>query len=114
MDPTHAHDITRYGAVGDGVTLNTKSIQTALDAVGPGGIVLVPPGTFLTGTIFLRSNTVLELMPGATMLGSPRLVDYIRVSTGIVGDRTGYHLVVAENVHNIVIRGQGTIDGNGP
>jgi polygalacturonase len=114
MDPTHAHDITRYGAVGDGVTLNTKAIQTALDAVGPGGIVLVPPGTFLTGTIFLRSNTVLELMPGATLLGSPRLEDYIRVSTGIVGDRTGYHLVVAENVHNIVIRGQGTIDGNGP
>jgi hypothetical protein len=108
------HNITAYGAIGDGKTLNTAAIQKALDAVGDGGVVIVPPGTFLTGTIFLRSNTVLELLPGATLLGSPRLEDYTRLTTGIAGDRTGYHLVVADGVRNVTIRGQGTIDGNGP
>jgi hypothetical protein len=114
MTSSCIHDITAFGAVGDGTTLNTQAIQQALDAVGNGGIVQVPPGTFLTGTIFLRSNTVLELLPGATLLGSPRLADYTRLKTGIIGDRTGFHLVVADGVQNVTIRGQGTIDGNGP
>lgn len=110
----HTHDITSFGAKGDGTTLNTRAIQDALDRAEGGGVVVVPPGTFLTGTIFLRSNTVLELLPGATLLGSPRLADYTRLTRGVVGDRTGYHLVVAQDVHNVTIRGQGTIDGNGP
>lgn len=109
MTQSSCHDITAYGAIGDGKTLNTAAIQKSLDAVGDGGVVIVPPGTFLTGTIFLRSNTVLELLPGATLLGSPRLEDYTRLTTGIVGDRTGYHLVVADGVRNVTIRGQGPL-----
>jgi len=114
MSVSYQHDIVNYGAVGDGVTLNTRAIQKALDTAEGGGIVVVPPGCYRTGTIFLRSDTVLELMPGATLLGSPRLEDYVRFTKGVTGDRTGYHLVVADGVHNVTIRGQGTIDGNGP
>jgi hypothetical protein len=114
MSTPCTHDITTHGAVGDGTTLNTRAIQGALDAASGGGVVLVPPGKFMTGTVFLRSNTVLELMPGATLLGSPRLSDYVRLTRGVIGDRTGYHLIVADGVQNVTIRGQGTIDGNGP
>jgi hypothetical protein len=110
----HQHDIARYGAVGDGSVLDTKAIQRALDAAEGGGVVTVPPGRYVTGTIFLRSGTVLDLMPGATIVGSPRLQDYVRLTRGVTGDRTGYHLLVADGVHNVTIRGHGTIDGSGP
>ncbi len=109
-------NVTKFGAMGDGTTLNTSAIQAALDAASSngGGVVCVPPGTFLTGTIFLRSNTVLDLQPGATLLGSSRLSDYPRMKTGFLGDRTGHHLIVADGAQNVIIRGSGTIDGNGP
>lgn len=55
-------DIRDHGALGDGVTLSTASIQQAVDAAAvAGGTVLVPPGTWLTGTLVLKSNVVLEL-----------------------------------------------------
>jgi polygalacturonase len=74
-----SHCVTARGAVGDGRTLNTRSLQTAIDAAtaaGGGGHVVVPPGVFMTGTLHLRSNLHLELAPGAVLLGSPRIEDY--------------------------------------
>jgi hypothetical protein len=107
--------VTDFGAVGDGTTLNTRAIQAALDAAAvKGGEVVVPPGTFLTGTIFLRSHTTLNLLHGATLLGSPRLEDYTAVRWGHHMDRTPWHLVMADNVEDITIKGPGRIDGNGP
>jgi hypothetical protein len=109
-------DITDFGAVGDGKTLNTSAIQQALDQIGQagGGTVFVPPGTWLTGTIELRSGTTLELHPAARLLGSPNLEDYREVSWGQHIDRTPWHLVAAFDAHDITITGGGTIDGNGP
>lgn len=51
-------DITKFGAIGDAKTLNTKSIQNAVDACNKngGGTVLIPTGIFMTGTIYLKSN----------------------------------------------------------
>jgi hypothetical protein len=107
--------VTDFGAVADGRTLNTDAIQAALDAAGEGGgVVTVPPGVYLTGTVFLPSNITLELLPGATLLGSPNLDDYVEMTWGARGDRVPWHLIVAQDVHNVTICGQGTIDGNGP
>ena len=52
------HDITEYGAVGDGVTLNTQAIQKAIDACANkgGGTVYFPAGRYLSGTIYLKDN----------------------------------------------------------
>jgi len=113
---TGIHDITDFGAVGDGVTLNTAAIQAALDAAGEtrGGTVFVPPGTFRTGTIFLRSGVTLELHPAGRILGSPNLTDYTEKSWGQHIDRTPWHLLVAQDLHDITMAGGGTIDGNGP
>jgi hypothetical protein len=110
----YVFDITHFGAKGDGETLNTKAIQAALDAAGvAGGEVVVPRGSFLTGTVFLRNHTTLNLLHGARILGSPRLSDYIPVRWGHHMDRTPWHLVVADDVEDVTIKGQGEIDGNG-
>ena len=112
----HRWNVADFGAVGDGKTLNTQPIQRALDEAGKegGGTVLVPPGTFLTGTVFLRSGVTLDLHPAARVLGSPDLKDYASKAWGQHIDRTPWHLLVAAGVHDITIRGGGTIDGNGP
>ena len=118
-----AYDVRTYGAKGDGRTLDTRSIQRAIQnahAAG-GGRVLFPPGTYVSGTIELLSNVTLELEAGSVLLGSSNLADYGSISqygfaheygknsTG-EGERVG--IIVARNVENIAIVGQGAIDGN--
>ena len=68
MDTT----ITAYGAVADGRTINTQFIQKAIDdvAASGGGRVVVPPGNFMTGTLFLKSGVDLHVSLGAALLGS--------------------------------------------
>ncbi len=65
------YDIREFGVVGDGEALDTAAIQQAIAAchAAGGGTVLVPPGTWLTGTIYLRSRVNLHLSSGATLLG---------------------------------------------
>ncbi len=111
-----AYDITQFGAVGDGSTLNTDSIQKAIDhaAEQGGGIVFVPRGVFLSGTLFLKSGITLEIHPAGRILGSPNLEDYVALDWGQHIDRSPWHLIVANGIHNIKICGGGTIDGNGP
>ena len=72
------YNIIAYGAVADGVTLNTLSIQSAIDdcAIHGGGRVTVPSGVFKTGTIMLKDHVELHLMPGAVLLGSECMEDY--------------------------------------
>jgi polygalacturonase len=69
----HIFDIRDQGAVADGKTLCTAAIQKAIDqcAAGGGGTVYFPPGTWLSGTIELRSNVALKLEAGCRLLGSP-------------------------------------------
>lgn len=101
------YDITAYGARGDGRTLNTTSIQKAIDAAAAagGGTVLVPAGYFVTGQIFLRSNVEFHLADDAVILGSINRLDYNM--KGI------FALISAENIQNISITGKGIIDGQG-
>jgi len=110
------YNILSYGAKGDSVTLNTKAIQNAIDdaTIAGGGIVLVPPGKYVTGTIFLKDNVILEIMAGATLFGSANIQDYTEMSWGHNKDRQPYHLIMAYQVENVEIRGGGLIDGNGP
>ncbi len=109
------NNVRDFGAVGDGVTKDTVAIQRAIDA---GGIVFFPPGTYLTGTIYLKSHGGLDLAPGAVLLGSPDKEDYnaddfCPQNRVFVKEKvSGAHLVVAVEQENITIRGGGRIDGN--
>lgn len=107
--------ITDYGAVGNGRTMNTVAINTAIHACrrAGGGTVRVPPGVYMTGPVWLQSGVTLYLEAGAVILGSPRLEDY-RVEQDIWGPGWGRAgLISARDAENVAIIGRGTIDGNG-
>ena len=78
MTAPPAIDPREFGAVGDGQTLNTAAFNAAVAAAASRGhgVVAVPPGRFLTGTIYLRSGVELHLSAGAVIVGSSRLEDY--------------------------------------
>ena len=111
------YDVRRFGAVGDGVTLGTEAIQRAIDAVsraGGGRLVFPSPGTYLTGSIVLKDNVILEIPVGATLLGSRQYGDY-REDTGVCAYPEGVDrcLIYAKGARNIGLTGRGTISGNG-
>jgi len=113
-------DVTSYGAVGDGTTLNTRAIQAAIDAATPGATVRIPAGTFKTGAIWLKGNLTLAIAQGGTLLGSENADDYqwgfrlFRYSTDV-----RFHALINAQTYtpgalkNIRIVGPGTINGNG-
>lgn len=114
-------DVRTYGAKGDGTAKDTGAIQKAIDAAEAqgGGVVLIPAGRYLSGTIHLKSNTTLYLSPGAVILASPDNSDFDPYETlpfQSVSDKetTYFHyaLIAADGVHDIAIEGKGVIDGN--
>ena len=109
-------NIRDYGAVGDGICLDTKAIQAAIDA---GGMIYLPSGTYRTGTLYLKSNGGLHLAPGAVLVASHDRQDY-NADDYCPQNRvfreekvTGAHLMTAVGQENITIEGHGTIDGQG-
>jgi polygalacturonase len=111
------YNIMTFGAVADGKTICTDAIQSAIDkSAENGGKVIIPAGNFITGTLFLRNNTTLVIEKNARLSGSTQLDDYPRVKVGFrfYGDTwTNQSLIIAHNVNNITIEGEGTIDGQG-
>ncbi|HEX5653312.1 MAG TPA: glycosyl hydrolase family 28 protein [Chitinophagaceae bacterium] len=110
-------DITKYGAVGDGKTLNTVAIQSTIDACykNGGGKVIFPEGIYLSGTIELKDNVTLHLKKGARLLGTTDLEQYRNLDpfTEGLGIDVGWALLVAVDAKNIGIEGEGAIDGQG-
>ncbi|MDP4644515.1 MAG: glycoside hydrolase family 28 protein, partial [Opitutales bacterium] len=107
-------DVTDFGSVGDGVTLNTKALQSAIDACPKGGVVYVPPGQYVTGTLWLKSNMELRIAEGAELLGSTNIDDYSRDNQGAIeAPAFDECLIYAENAKNVSITGGGVIDGRG-
>lgn len=113
-------DVRKLGAVGDGTVKDTLQIQKAVDAAhaAGGGTVLFSPGTYLSGTIFLKSNVKLQLEKGATLKASADKEDYCSADSfeqnydSQYDNMSGGHLIVAANCENVAIAGPGVIDGN--
>ena len=110
-------NITKFGAIGDGITLNSQAIQKAIDEChkSGGGKVIFPTGRFLSGTIVLKDNVTLHLQKDAVLLGSIHLKDYKNLDpfTEGLGIDVGWALLVAVDAKNIGIEGEGAIDGQG-
>src|SRR5438552_13996832 len=113
----HAVSVLDFGAVGDGRTLCTAGIQAAINACATagGGKVFVPPGKYLTGPIFLKSNLEFEVFAGATLLGSTNFADYPTIPGRWEGlERTVYaSMITGIDLDNVAITGQGSLDGQG-
>ena len=109
--------IADFGAVGDGLTSNTKAFSDAVNNVSEkgGGKVIVPRGLWLTGPIQLKSNINLHLEDGALIRFSRDFDEYPLVDTSFEGLNTVRCMspIYAKNVENIAITGKGTIDGSG-
>jgi hypothetical protein len=110
-------NILDFGAIGDGQTLNTVPIQKAIDACHGqgGGMVIVPAGNFVTGTILLKDNVTLYLDQKATLLGSLNPGDYRNVDPfkDGLGAEVGFAMVAAVDAKNVGIAGNGVINGRG-
>jgi hypothetical protein len=103
-----AINVREAGALGNGATLDTPAIQRAIDRLHAqgGGTLRFPEGTYLSGSLELKSKVTLHFDEGATLLGSAKLTDY----------RRGHWpaLVMATGQHDIGLTGPGTLNGNSP
>ena len=102
--------VSDFGAKADGVTLNSASIQAAIDfaSANGGGRVVFTPGNWVTGTVYLKDGVTLHLEKGATLLGSTNPWDYTK--DPYVGWTS---MIFSIKQKNIGITGGGTIDGRG-
>ena len=111
-------DPRKYGARGDGRSSDTQAIQNAINdcTQSGGGTVRLGPGTYVTGTITIKSNVTLELQAGAKILASNNYDDFLMPPEGVAAlkGQQGKHLIFAVSSQNVALIGPGTIDGNSP
>ncbi len=114
--PTRHVSVREFGAVGDGVHKDTAAIQQAVDAAAGGGVVEFPAGTYLSGTIVMKSGVTLHLDFGATLLGSIDQADYPVLECPYRSYTDKYvrqALLWGYGLHDIALTGHGIIDGQG-
>ncbi len=111
------YNLADYGVVNDSTLLQTEKIQAVIDraAQNGGGVIVVPKGTYLTGSLFFKPRTHLHLEEEATLKGSDDISHFAIVDTRIEGQSLKYFaaLINADRVDGFTISGKGTIDGNG-
>ena len=109
--------ITDYKVIPNSDLIQTKEIQSVIDlcAEKGGGVIVIPKGTFLSGSLFFKNKTNLLIEEGGELKGSDRIRDFQIVETRIEGLTMNYFsaLVNADNVDGFTITGPGTINGNG-
>jgi polygalacturonase len=109
--------VNDYGAVSDTQTINTKAIQKAIDACAAkgGGIVTFKPGTYVSGSIFIKSKVVLQIDKGVLILGSQNFDDYPDINTRIAGLEMVWPaaLINLIDVKNAALTGKGIVNARG-
>ena len=109
--------ITDYGVINDSAVIQTETIQAIIDKAheNGGGVIIIPKGTFLTGSLFFKQGTHLHLEENAMIKGSDDISDFQLLSTRIEGQTVKYFaaLVNADSLDGFNISGKGIINGNG-
>lgn len=109
--------ITEHGVKQNPDIIQTEAIQAVIDkaAAAGGGVIVIPQGTFLSGSLFFKQGTHLQLLEGATLRGSDRIANFKILETRMEGQTLNYFsaLVNADGLKGFTISGPGTIDGNG-
>lgn len=107
-----------FGARADGATMDTRPIQAAIDAAARAGVgnrVVLSGGTYLSGSVFVKSGVTLYIAKGATLRGSQDIADYPVMPTRIAGIEMRWPAALVNIVesHHAAIEGEGAIDGDG-
>ena len=109
--------ITEYGVKNDSTIVQTEAIQKVIDlaASNGGGVIVIPRGTYLSGSLFFKQGTHLYVEEGGTLKGSDRIANFKILETRIEGQTCKYFsaLVNADGIDRFVIAGKGTINGDG-
>ncbi len=115
--PNNTASVTDFGAVGDGLTLNTDAFRRAIEAVSSkgGGTVVIPRGSWLTGPILLKSNIRMHADEGALIVFSPDKSLYPLIETSFEGYNTVRCIspIYGKDLENIAFTGKGIWDGSG-
>jgi polygalacturonase len=113
------YNVSDFGAVNDGKTINTAAIQKAINQCtkdGGGTVLFTGGGKYMSGTIYLKDNVTLRIDNGTTLLGSNNYSDYT-TDTHKNMYKNESHMdrcfIFARDAKSIAIEGNGTIDGNG-
>lgn len=111
------YSITDYGVANDSTVVQTKKIQGVIDlaARNGGGVIVIPKGTFLSGSLFFKNNTHLHLEEDAVLKGSDDISHFPVKMTRMEGQTLKYFmaLVNADGLDGFTISGKGTLNGNG-
>ena len=111
------YDITKYGVKEESNSVQTKQIQAVIDlcAQEGGGVIVIPKGTFISGSLFFKPKTHLLIEEGGEIKGSDRIKHFPIIKTRMEGQTLNYFaaLINADHVDDFTITGPGTINGNG-
>ena len=111
------YDITKYGVQEGSNSVQTELIQAVIDLCSQegGGVIVIPNGTFISGSLFFKPKTHLLIEEGGELKGSDRIKHFKIVKTRMEGQTLNYFaaLINADNVDGFTITGPGTINGNG-
>lgn len=109
--------ITDYAVINDSTILQTEKIQAVIDQAhqSGGGVIIIPQGTYLSGSLFFKPGTHLHLEEGGVLKGSDDISHFSLVMTRMEGQTLKYFaaLVNADKVDGFTISGKGTVNGNG-
>lgn len=109
--------VTEHGVATDSTVIQTAALQAVIDKAAKegGGVIVIPEGTFLTGSLFFRPGTHLHLLKNGRLKGSDAITNYEIVKTRLEGQTIDYFaaLINADRCDGFTISGEGTIDGNG-
>lgn len=113
------YNVLDFGAVADGVTINSKAVQAAIDECSSqgGGTVLFADGEYVLSTVFLKENITICIDKTAKILGAPSFYDYApqeEIDYPLYQDAShsyfDHSMFVGKNCDNIVFTGGGEID----
>jgi polygalacturonase len=108
--------VNDLGAKGDGISVDTAAVQKALDnGAGKHATITFKPGTYLIGSIFVKSGETLDIPKGVKLIGIQKLEAYPLMPTRVAGIEMTWPaaLVNVYRQSDVVITGGGTIDGDG-
>ncbi|MBS1605943.1 MAG: right-handed parallel beta-helix repeat-containing protein [Bacteroidetes bacterium] len=109
--------VNNYGVAKDGSALSTKAIQSAIDDCSKqgGGVVEFEPGTYLTGSVFLKEGVELRIGKGVELKGSQHFEDYPEIRTRIAGIEMKWPAALLNviGVKRAAVTGEGTVNAQG-